>query len=486
MRSLVIQLVAILAIGGLWGCKQSKIESPLEIKFNSKTFISLEISNSKSSFNFKFHYFPNLSTKRLESQDFFINSDTTILIELIAHMPQQHNLLIEKTEIPFFITLEDTIKISFDCTNQKTTFTGANKSINNYLLSKNDIQQKIDISLRDLYHSYKMPYHEQQSQLDSLANILWNILDTTQISIPNWFRNLEYQNIEFQIAHVKLGSASYRNFLNPNEKDIPSNDNLGFINNLNLSSPYNQYLDEFYIFMNFYSFYLIYGNNYVNPDSVVLLFTDESLSTKMFEACLQDDLQNDNFLAFALAQTIIDIAEERERRNERIEYLKSMFGEESSALIYLTKENSKIEQYNLKSGDQAPKFYLEDLNGGFQSLDDQKGKVVLLNFYNRGCIACVKEVPYEKELQAKYGSKFQIINVCHTDSKNDFKKAVEKFQLDGLNVYTQGNWKKILKKKYMLHGYPHYTLIDKDGQIVKNNTYKPSNKKLETLIESVL
>jgi len=38
----------------------------------------------------------------------------------------------------------------------------------------------------------------------------------------------------------------------------------------------------------------------------------------------------------------------------------------------------------------------------------------------------------------------------------------------------------------MLNGFPHYTLIDRKGLIIKNNTYKPSNPKLRSLIETAL
>ena len=267
--------------------------------------------------------------------------------------------------------------------------------------------------------------------------------------------------------------------------NMPSKADLEFLSSIDLTSPYNQYVSSFYSFMNFYS-YLIYGDNYVISDSVQLLFNDLSQSTRMFEAALKTDLTEDNFLAFATAQTISDIGLVRDRRKGRLEYLDSIYGPESSVVKYLVAVDSELAQYNLKSGDTAPSFYLEDLNKDLHSLQDHRGRIVLLNFYTPGCVACKKEVPYERELQAKYEDNFQIINVCMTDSKESFQKTYSKFQLEGINVFTPGSWMKKLRDKYMINGYPHYVLVDRDGNIVKNHAFKPISKKLEPLIESIL
>ncbi|MDH5366912.1 MAG: redoxin domain-containing protein [Cyclobacteriaceae bacterium] len=486
MKSLVEKIIIFIISFGVGGCYHTSMDTPLEIKFNSNSYVLLEILNVQTPFDFRLEYYPNLAAKKLQSSKYIINTDTTIMLELVAHMPEKHELFIEKNKIPFFITLDDTVKISYDYIQHKTTYSGANQLINNYLFANDDIQQKITTYLRNLYHQYDMPYEDLYLKLDSIENIELSLLATTQISIPKWYRSLEQQNIKFKIAEFKLSSASYRNFLKQDKKNIPSKENLEFLNNLDLSSPFNQYLYNFYSFMNFYSFYLIYDINYVNSDSVSLLFNEDSLSAKMFESSIANGLPNYNFSAFAIHQTIGDIVRGKERKNGRIEYLKSFYEQESDALAYLLEVDSKIKKYNLKSGDQAPEFFLEDLNGNLHSIKDDIGKIILLNFYTKGCIACVKEVPFERELQNKYGNSLQIINVCLTNSKESFRKTIEKFQLEGVNVFTQGNWKKIIEKKYMITAYPHYTLIDKKGVIIKNNTYKPSSLKLDELIKLTL
>ncbi|RLD55894.1 MAG: hypothetical protein DRJ01_16025, partial [Bacteroidetes bacterium] len=173
-----------------------------------------------------------------------------------------------KIESPLKIRFYSKAYVSFDCTNQQIDYSGVNQNINKYLFSKSKTQQKIELAFLKLYHQYEMPYHKLYKKYDSIANIERRILNTTDIPIPDWYRLLALQKIEFNVAGDKLSSTSYRNFLNPNKIDIPSNKDLEFLNNLNLSSPYNQYINDYYWFLNFYSFYLVYGNNYVCSDSV--------------------------------------------------------------------------------------------------------------------------------------------------------------------------------------------------------------------------
>ena len=66
----------------------------------------------------------------------------------------------------------------------------------------------------------------------------------------------------------------------------------------------------------------------------------------------------------------------------------------------------------LLKGVPAPNFTFPDLDGKMVSLDDYKGKVVLLNIWATWCPPCVDEMPsMEKLHQALKGEAFEILAV---------------------------------------------------------------------------
>ena len=140
--------------------------------------------------------------------------------------------------------------------------------------------------------------------------------------------------------------------------------------------------------------------------------------------------------------------------------------------------------FTLNRGDKAPNFYLVNVKGEYQHLSDYKGKVVLLNFWEPGCMPCKYEIPYEKKLiKDLEGKDFCLINICFVPNKETWKHAVKLLGMEGINLYAEKGWQKKLFKDYNMTGWPHYTLIDKNGIIVSNHPKRPSEGVLEDIKE---
>ena len=65
---------------------------------------------------------------------------------------------------------------------------------------------------------------------------------------------------------------------------------------------------------------------------------------------------------------------------------------------------------------KAPDFTLQvydgdGLNGETYSLEESKGKVVILNFWATTCNPCINELPYFNDLKEKYGDEVEIIAI---------------------------------------------------------------------------
>ena len=177
---------------------------------------------------------------------------------------------------------------------------------------------------------------------------------------------------------------------------------------------------------------------------------------------------------------------DRAEREELLNYLKIKL-QGTSYLAFALQKYEDL-SLHLSAGKTAPGFYLLSADQDrYLTLGDFKGRVLLLNFWFPGCKPCIYEIPHEKELLKKYGEKgFVVINICMEATVKQWQMAVKKFDLEGVNVVTQGNWEKKLKEAYGVSAFPHYVLVDPDGKIVENQTYTPSDRRLAELIEATL
>jgi thiol-disulfide isomerase/thioredoxin len=62
-----------------------------------------------------------------------------------------------------------------------------------------------------------------------------------------------------------------------------------------------------------------------------------------------------------------------------------------------------------------PKMDLLDLKGGHHSLDEYKGKVVVLNFWATYCVPCTTEMPMLGQMQKRYQGKIIVLAVSVDD-----------------------------------------------------------------------
>ncbi len=130
-----------------------------------------------------------------------------------------------------------------------------------------------------------------------------------------------------------------------------------------------------------------------------------------------------------------------------------------------------------KIGSPAPDFKLWDLQHSKEySLQDFKGKAVLLNFWASWCTGCQAEMPEFMELQKEYKDKGLVIVAVNIDRNKDkaveFLRELEKSTGKKVNFLVLYDGKKRVIKKYKPIGMPSSYLIDGEGTLVK---YFPSS-----------
>lgn len=123
----------------------------------------------------------------------------------------------------------------------------------------------------------------------------------------------------------------------------------------------------------------------------------------------------------------------------------------------------------------APKVTMKDLQGDDVTLEQFRGKVVLVNFWATWCGPCRIEMPWFIEFQEKYGPQgFTVLGVSmDEDGKSVVEPFIrgEEFDLDGRKVKVNypillGN-DDLAEKFGGLLGLPTTLVISRDGKITK-------------------
>lgn len=136
----------------------------------------------------------------------------------------------------------------------------------------------------------------------------------------------------------------------------------------------------------------------------------------------------------------------------------------------------------------APEWDLTSLNNEKISLGKYRGKVVLIDFFYQSCYPCRLAIPALTSLYTKYKEKGLVVigidpvDKRHTD--NGLIAFLSKKQVNYPILFDDGD----VARKYKVHAYPTFYLIDKRGRILfRFSGYGPVlDTQLEDLISNAL
>jgi thiol-disulfide isomerase/thioredoxin len=121
----------------------------------------------------------------------------------------------------------------------------------------------------------------------------------------------------------------------------------------------------------------------------------------------------------------------------------------------------------LEIGRPAPSFKLPDLNGRQVSLEQYKGKVVILDFWATWCGPCRIAMPLLENLQKEYANNMVLLAINLQESRETVREFLRQ---EGLNPYVLLDEQGSLTEAYGTETIPMQVLIDKEGIVrdVKN------------------
>lgn len=117
-----------------------------------------------------------------------------------------------------------------------------------------------------------------------------------------------------------------------------------------------------------------------------------------------------------------------------------------------------------KSPEVLPALAFEDATGKERSLQDWRGKVVLLNLWATWCAPCRKEMPSLDRLQAELGSdQFEVVAVSVDKTGIEgAKKFLHQIKVEKLGVYADPNIR--VGSTLRIIGMPSTVLIDRESR----------------------
>lgn len=177
----------------------------------------------------------------------------------------------------------------------------------------------------------------------------------------------------------------------------------------------------------------------------------------------------------------IDMANHRAEAEKMFNSLSERLRSSSAGLRYAARLQSAPK---VEIGDIATNFTSKDVNGDEVSLNDFKGKYVLVDFWASWCGPCRMENPNVVKAYNKYKDKnFEILGVSLDQQKDDWVNAIRKDGLTWKQVSDLAGWQTPVVGAYAVRAIPANFLIDPQGKIIAKNL---RGEELEKKLSEVL
>jgi cytochrome c biogenesis protein CcmG/thiol:disulfide interchange protein DsbE len=121
---------------------------------------------------------------------------------------------------------------------------------------------------------------------------------------------------------------------------------------------------------------------------------------------------------------------------------------------------------SLQVGTPVSSFQLTDLDGAAMSLDAQRGKVTVLNFFASWCSPCQEEAPALEQVWRDYKDQgVQFLGIAYKDAAPKAAAFLDSFDVTYPSALDPGGR---TAQAYGVTGVPETFVIDQDGRLVRH------------------
>ena len=136
--------------------------------------------------------------------------------------------------------------------------------------------------------------------------------------------------------------------------------------------------------------------------------------------------------------------------------------------------SNKLASAKLSVGSTPIAFSVKDIEGHEVSLNDYKGKVLLIDFWATWCIPCMEQVPSILAAYDKYeGQGFEVLGISldRDSQRARFETKIVEHGMRWRHVCDGMHWKTKVAQQYDVSSIPFTILIGRDGKIAGLNLH---------------
>ncbi|HEX8334211.1 MAG TPA: TlpA disulfide reductase family protein [Segetibacter sp.] len=136
----------------------------------------------------------------------------------------------------------------------------------------------------------------------------------------------------------------------------------------------------------------------------------------------------------------------------------------------------------LLASDGKSEFRLEKV------LEQNKGKIILIDVWASWCSPCIQEMPYLAQLRKRYPEDKVVFIPISIDKKvASWRQTMSRMSIQKNNNYLLLNASRTsFLKQFNINVIPRYLLFGKDGKIINDNTPAPSEPYLMTILDKLI